>query len=521
MPPSRERLLRKGDYVFGSFLKPEQVDGYINAVNPGDRTDVLGRFPFSAASVDDAVSCAEIGARAWRRVSLADRTSAVRRFRDHLAHHQEPMARLLTRENGKPLWEARQEVASAVRAVDLFLDEGASVLGPRALDDVSARSDVLPRGVVGVVNPYNLPVLLGATTTAAAVLAGNAVVVKPSKFTPGVGQLLAELWDRCKLPRGVVNLVQGSGSVVGNRLVSHAGLDALLFAGSFESAREVRRATAARPELPAIYQCGGKGVAMVLDDADLERAVYEVLVGACLTSGQRHNSTARVLVTDRLYDVFASELVRRAQRLRVGYGFDDGTFMGPLISENLRARFRKYCKALASKGHEALLEGDAAEVDGYRGNYVRPGVYRVDWRNGSPFLNDEPPGPIVLLYRVRDWEEAVSLHNQAVYRLAASVFTRVDNPALPEIRDRLKTGALNVNRATIGASLRMPSSALGRASNGLPAGMDLLRVVTYPRASLVETRPFDPRQLVPGVAWEDEATEDDGDLDGALELAVD
>lgn len=519
MRPHRERLLRKGDYVFGSFLKPEKVDGYINAVNPGDRGDLLGRFPFSTASVDDAVSCAETGARSWRRVGLNDRAIAVRRYRDQLVAQQEPLASLLTRENGKPLWEARQEVASAIRAVELFLDEGVNQLAPRSHEDVQARADSVPRGVVGVVSPYNLPVLLGVTTSVAAILAGNAVVMKPSKFTPGVGQLLAELWDRCKLPRGTFNLVQGSGSVVGQRLVGNPRLDALLFAGSFESAREVRRATLDRPELPVLYQCGGKGIALVLEDAELDRTVYEVLIGACLGTGQRHNSTARVLVHERRFDAVAEELTRRAQRLTIGYGFSPETFMGPLISDNLRTRFRKYNKALLAKGHTALLEGDSADVQGFRGNYVRPGVFAVDWQKGTPFLNDEPPGPMILLYKVRDWEEAVDLHNQAVYRLAASVFTRPDNPALPELRDRLRTGVLNLNRGTIGASLRLPSSALGRSSNGLSGGLDMLRVVTYSRASLTESRPFDPTNLVPGVNWG--VGEDDDNLDGVLELAVD
>jgi hypothetical protein len=129
-------------------------------------------------------------------------------------------------------------------------------------------------------------------------------------------------------------------------------------------------------------------------------------------------------------------------------------FMGPLISENFRTRFRKYCRAVTSKGHTALLEGDTHEVQGYRGNYAKPGIYKVDWQNGSPFLNDEPPGPIALLYVVKNWEEAVSLHNQANYRMTASIFTRPQNPVLPELRDALRTGSVNVNRGTIGQSLR-------------------------------------------------------------------
>ena len=516
--PYRDRLLRRGDYVHGSFVKPEQVDGYINAVNPGDRGDVIGRFPFSTPNLEDAIGFAQLGALAWRRYPLMERAAAVRRFREQLVNAQESLSRLITRENGKPLWEARQEVASTIRAIDLYLDDGLGLIAPRLIEDIAARTDYLPRGVVGIVAPYNLPALLGASMAAAAILGGNSVVMKPSKFTPGTGQALAELWDKCKLPRGVYNMVQGSGGVIGQRLVAHPALDAMLFAGSYESAREVRRATADRPELPALYQCGGKGIAIVLDDAEIDRAVYEVIVGACLTCGQRHNSTARVLVTRGVHDRFVAELVRRLRRLTVGWGLDADTFMGPLISENFRTRFRRYGRALTQAGHTALMEADSVDVPGWRGNYVRPGVYAMDWKRRDPAMSDEPPGPLIMVYRVDDWEEAVELHNRAAFRLCASLFTRPDNPALPEMKDTLRTGSLNLNRGTIGTSLRLPSMGLGRSSNGVAAGMELMRIVTYPRSSLVETRAFDPANLVPGVNWELE--DSDVDVTGSLELAV-
>ncbi len=523
---SRDRLLRKGDYILGSFLKPEHVDGYINAVNPGDRSDLLGRFPFSARSVDDALEAATIGAMRWRRLGLMDRAAAVRRFRDQLQTHSETLARLVTRENGKPLWEARQEVAAAIRTIDLYLDDGLGLIAPRVLDEIGARTDHLPRGVVGLVCPYNLPVQLAVATSVAAVLCGNAVVLKPSKFTPAIGQAIAELWDRCKLPRGVFNLVQGSGSVVGTRLVSHPGLDALVFVGGYESAREVRRATVDRPELPALFLTGGKGIALVLDDAEIDRAVYEILVGACLTSGQRHNSTARVIITDKAWVSVVPELVRRASRLQIGYGLSPDTFMGPVISENFRSRYKKYGRAILQKGHRALVEADSVDVSGIRGNYVKPAIYEMDWRSGNGFLNEEPPGPTMLLYRVSDWQEAVHLHNQALYRLCASVFTKLDNPHLGEIKEGLRTGALNINRSTIGTSLRLPSVGLGRSGNGVVGGMEMLRVLTYPRAGITDSRPFDASHLVPGVGWSDAAHpaeptthDEDGDLGGALELS--
>lgn len=504
MPQARDLLLRKGDYIYGSFLKPERVDGYINSVNPGDRDDVLGRFPFSESNVDEAVSYAMAGGRLWRRISLNDRAAALRRFREGLARHQERLARLMTRETGRPLWETRQEVLATMRAVDLFLDDGIASLAPRVFEDIGARSDRVARGVVGILTPYTFPLLLPAMQIVAALLSGNAVVFKPSKYVPGSSQAIAEILDGCRLARGVFNLVQGPGSVVGHRLVANTGLDAILFSGSYATAQSIRNTTNGRPELPMQLHCGGKGMAIVLDDAEIERSVYEIVVGAYLSSGQRHTSTARVFVTSKVHDAFVDALVRRTSALRMGPGLEPDVFMGPVISENQRSRYRRFARALTTAGHQALLEARAESPGGRKGFYARPAIYRVAWENGHSFLDEEPPGPILLLYPVADWEEAVSLHNQAAFRGATSVFTALDNPLLHELRERLRTGTLNINRGTIGSSLRISGVGLGRAANGVPGGLDMLNVLTSPRAQMVESRPFENVVYLPGTGWDDD-----------------
>ncbi len=504
MNESTGRLLRKGDYIFGSYVKPEAVDGYINGMNPGDRADVLGRFPFAESSVEASVGYAGIGYRVWRHTSINDRASAVHRFNEQLHEHQEDLARLITREIGKPLWEARQEVLATIRAVDLLLDEGVNRIAPRVVDELGARSDRMPRGVVAVFCPYNFPLLVAASHTASAVLSGNATIVKPSKFTPGVGQAHMDLWDRCKLPRGTVNMVQGPGSVVGHRLATHPDVDVVLFTGSLETARSLSRLMQNRPELPVMMQCGGKGTALVLDDAEIDRAVYEVMVGSFLTAGQRHNSTGRVIVDDAVYDRFTETLVQQTRNLQVGYGFEPGVFMGPLISENLRTRFRRFSRSLVDMGHTMLLESEPPAGTG-RGFYVRPSIVGMNWTDANPVLESEPPGPTLLVYRASDWSEAVALHNQVEARISTSVFVDPDNPDLPDIRERLRTGALNINRGTIGASLRLPAVGLGTSSNGVIGGLGVLDLLTHPRSQLTETRAFDGMPKLPGIRWEVQA----------------
>ncbi len=511
------RLLRKGDYVYGSFMKPEAVDGYINGVNPGDRGDVLGRFPFSEINIDEAVEYARVGFRSWRRMSINERAGAVHRFRDHVARHQEETALMITRETGKPLWEARQELLATIRVLDLMLDDGVHALAPRVIDEIGARSDWVPRGVVGIFTPFNFPFLVAASHTAASVLAGNAAVVKPSKFTPGIGQQHIELWDRCGLPRGVVNMVQGPGSVVGQRLATHPAVDVMLFTGSYDTSKVIQKLTMDRPELPIFMQCGGKGTAIVLDSAAVDRAIYEVMIGAFLTAGQRHNSTGRVIVTEGVYDAFVSGLVEHTSRLKVGYGFEPDVFMGPVISENLRTRYRRFSRTLVSKGHQPLMETSYPRID-KRGFYARPSIYEVDWENGHPFVDREPPGPMLLVYRVDSWEQAAALHNQMEARISTSVFLEPEEHLLRELRDRLRTGALNINRGTIGASLRLPSVGLGRSSNGLQGGLQLLQFLAHPRSQLTEVRAFKDMPLLPGTNWDATtkvAPEMIGDLPGA------
>lgn len=489
------RLVRRGDYIWGSFVRPSRVDGYIVGVNPGDRADVLGRFSFSSTSVDDAVGAARDAVGEWSRTTVADRAKAVLRYAELLEESAEDLSILITRETGKPMWEAREEVSSAVRVARLLASDGPRWLRPKVLREGAAWSDLLPHGTVGIITPYTFPLLIPTLHVMAALLAANSVVFKPSKFTPAVGQAVAERIDRCKLPRGVFNMVQGSGAAVGQRVATHPGIDALLFAGSFETAMQIRRATFERPELPTLYQCGGKGAAIVLEDADLDRAIYDLAVSAYATAGQRHNSTARIFIVRRLFDQFCERMAARASDMSIGYGFDEGVFIGPLISDAHRTRYRRHGKTLVAEGHTPILEASNAAIDGRRGYYVRPALY---WVSGGSRLDDEPVGPTVQVYCVEDWEEAVDLHNRMAFRLSSSVFTRAEGDALKELVSRLATGCLNVNRGTIGSSLRLPAVGQGRSANGIPADIDLLRFLATPRATLVDRRPFDASRWVPG-----------------------
>ncbi len=300
-------------------------------------------------------------------------------------------------------------------------------------------------------------------------------------------------------------MVQGSGAGVGKRLATHSDIDALVVTGGFATAMEIRRAVFDRPDLPVIYESGGKGIALVLDGCDLDRAVYEVMTGAFMGSGQRHDSTGRVIVERGTSEAFLERLVEQCRRLKVGYGFDEDVFMGPVISENARSRYRRYLRALEQKGHQTLLEGQSLTDLDHRGFYVSPAIVKVDWRAGSAFLNEETPGPLLLVYEAEDIGEVLALHNQAYYRLSTSIFPAPDDD-ISQIAARLRTGRLLVNRSTTTRALTLPASALGRCGNGVPSGPGLVHALTYARAQMVETRPFDSTYTLPGVHWSDAPT---------------
>lgn len=491
---TESRLLRRGDYIWGSFVRPPAVDGYIVAVNPGDRTDVMGRFAFALTSVDDAVGAAREGLAAWQAVPLDDRADVVRRFGELVEESAEALAMLITRETGKPLWEARAEAAATARAARMVARDGAAALEPDVLKDDTAWSVRRPLGVIGIITPFTYPLLVPALQTLSALLAGNCVVFKPSKFTPGTGQALASLLDGCRLPRGAFNMTQGSGASVGARLASHPGIDGLLFTGSHTTATKVRRALAERPELPVWFQCGGKSAALVLADADVELAAFELCVSAFATAGQRHDAAARIYVAREIFDVFCERLVSRTANLRAGYGYDPGVFLGPMISDAHRKRFRNYLHDLSARGHTPVVEGGTVEVEGHRGYYVQPAVHWVT-RDGA--LDDEPPGPVVQVYCVQDVDQAVELHERQAFRVSTAVFTADDTQA-ERVASRLSTGAVYVNRGTSTLSLKLPAVGRGRASNGVPGAAELVRALSLPQALLFDRRPFDTTRFVPG-----------------------
>jgi succinylglutamic semialdehyde dehydrogenase len=505
------RFVRKGNYLHGSFIKQPEVDGYINSLNPGDLRDPIGKFPFSEASADIAVGCAREAFPGWHRSSLETRMLCLHRYRDQLAQSIEQITTYLTRETGKPGWESYAEVRATIKRIDVTLEDGLPLLEGWRLTELEGGCEFHPRGVVVVLGPYNLPLLSPNIHIISALLTGNVVVFKPSKYTPAVGQLIAEMIDRARFPRGVFNLVQGSGKVVGSRLAVHPEVDAVHLDGSLETAFELKKLTLEQPWKRLVLNTCGRGTAMVLDDADLDKAAYEIVVGAFLTTGQRRSSTTRIIATRAVADRLAARLTRLIEGLSVGHGFDEDVFIGPLISEASRRRFLLYLQATEEEGHAVLVRGGKLDLDP-AGYYVRPALFRIDPAIPRKFLmGEEIVGPTLELHVVEDFNEAVAVHNRSRSGLVTSLFTRNDEH-MREARYVLRTGALNFNRSTVSISARLPLEGQLGSSNGITMGLFAVRSCTYPLSYLEDDKPFDRSAIMPGIHWPELDDEDEEEV---------
>ena len=351
-----------------------------------------------------------------------------------------------------------------------------------------------PRGVLAVYGPFNFPSHLPIGHIAPALATGNTVVFKPSELAPAVGAWLAELWREAGLPPGALELVQG-GPATGRALAVHPDLDGILFTGSYAMGRALREATFDQPGKLLALEQGGSNPIVVCADADLDLAVAESALSVAATTGQRCSCARRFFVERAVFEPFAEKLARVLAGLRVGPPLEPGVFMGPLVSLAAHARF----EALRAKAGEAGGERILAADPGLPPPYTGAGLVRfASTRQTHPYQREENFGPEAALYPVGDLDEAIAAANDSDYGLAASVFSR-DRRSYERCVARVRTGVLNWNRGTIGASGRLPFGGGGRSGNDRPAGVSAALYCTVPQAHMESEAGFDPKSLPPGM----------------------
>lgn len=489
------------DFLGGRFVTPAAPDGVLELRSPADLSDVVGRHPWALAHVDEAVADARAAFPAWRKLGQSARADALRRYQSALKAHADELARCIAREIGKPLWEAKTEVSAMVSKVDVSLGEGAAYVKDVSIDDLPGAIVHRPHGVAVVIGPFNFPGHLPNGQLVPALLMGNTVVFKPSDKGAGTAVLMARCFEAAGLPAGVFSLVQG-GVATAEKLVTHPGIDAILFTGSAPVGQRIVAANAHRPGLLVALELGGKNASLVLDDCDLERTVRELAFSGFATAGQRCTATSRVIVTKGVASRLVERLATAARSVKVGHVFDDGVFMGPVISEATRQRLLAAQTHAVQAGFEAVAPGGVVELAGREGFYVRPAVHvaKAGVTRLEGYTDTELFAPDLAVVTVDSLEQAVDVANDTQFGLSAAVFTQ-SKVAFERCVDEVRVGVLHWNRSSAGASGRLPFGGIRASGNHRPAGVLMGQACTYPLAVLLPQKGDSPLPSWPGISF--------------------
>ena len=460
-----------GDYIHGQFVKGEGQA--FSSYNPAKQdVEVFTTYEHSD-SVDKAVHAARSALKSWRKMSMDARIEALRSVAALVPEHQSRIAEAISLEMGKSYSEAMTEAGSIKSKIEGVIAQISQTL-PQKPAGAPGEQRFHPLGVVAVIGPFNFPIHLLNTHIIPALLTGNTVVVKPSEVTPLCGQRYAELFHAARFPAGVLNLVQGRGTT-GATLSAHPKVNGVIFTGSYETGRKIRRATFDQAHKKVCLELGGKNPAVVLDDADLEQATQEILLGALLTSGQRCTATSRVIATEGIASALKHKLVEAFKRIRPLDPFDQQCFMGPLANQAAKERFLSLLDEAKSQGAEPWVESEG--IPG--GAFVTPSIYGVT--GNEAYLEHELFGPHISFQVVKDDHEAIAVAAENSYGLSASLFTQREE-MFETFYDEVAVGVLNWNRSTNGASGLLPFGGVGKSGNWHPAGSEGPRLSTYPVA---------------------------------------
>lgn len=460
----------------------------LEVVSPSTGTRVAAGGTASAAQVRAAIDAAEGAFRAFSRASLYDRAALCHGIAAALRRRLDPMAADLALEQGKPLAEARVEVSVAAEMFEAAAEDAKRLTGEiLPSSDPTRRIFVTrePVGVVAVITPWNFPVTIPSEYLSACVATGNTTVWKPASFTPVSAHHLVECFVEAGVPDGVLNLVLGSGSAVGEVLATHPAVTAVGLTGSSASGEAVARLAGTRRLL---LELGGNGPAILAEDADLARAIPRLAVGCFANAGQICDSTERILVHESVADAVLDGLLEEASRITLGASLDDGTTMGPLNNEDTAAKVDRHL-ADARAGGARVVRGGGRASGRPTVLYYEPTVV-AGVRPGMLLNREETFGPVAPILTFRTDEEAVALANDTDLGLVAGVFTR-DIARADYYARELRAGIVNVNETPTYWQPHTPFGGFAgtRSGVGRLGGKYTLMELTQTKSVVVDVSP--------------------------------
>ncbi|OGS50928.1 MAG: aldehyde dehydrogenase [Euryarchaeota archaeon RBG_16_68_12] len=444
-----------GFYVGGRWVNPKDRSRF-ETVNPASG-EALATFPLGTK--DDVNAAARAAGSAfdkWRKTPAPRRGELLLEAARIFRRRKEELGRLVTTEMGKVIAEGRGDVQEVIDFYEYAAGEGRRMFGetvPSELPNRMCMTIRLPVGPVGLITPWNFPMAIPGWKSGAALIAGCPIVLKPSSLTPLCGAKFVEILVEAGFPPGVVNMLTGTGSIVGDGIVAHPDIRAVSFTGGVDTGKHVYEA-AAKKMIKVGLELGGKNAILAMEDADLDLLMDGVMFGAFGTAGQRCTATSRLIVHERIYDQVVDELVRRAEKLRIGNPIDEKTEMGPVASADQEKKVLEYIAIGKKEGDDLLTGGEKLRGGAYdKGFFIQPTVFAVE--RTRRLAQEEIFGPVLSVLKAKDYEDAVAIANAVRYGLSSSIYTNDLRLAFRAMHD-LEAGITYVNAPTIGAEVQLP-----------------------------------------------------------------
>ncbi|MFH0801569.1 MAG: aldehyde dehydrogenase family protein [bacterium] len=444
-----------GSFINGKWFMPSSKKR-IHNVNPASLDEVVADFP--AASSEDAlraIEAAEAAYSGWSSVPAPERGRYIARAATIARQRLDEIARMITLEEGKILPEAKGETLKGINVLEFFAGEGFRIQGstfPSEVPNTTAYTIRQPLGPVGVISPWNFPWAIPCWKIAPALVAGNTVVFKPASLTPLTAAILIEILDEAGLPPGVCNMVVGSGSDVGNTIVKHPGIKAISFTGSNEVGVALY-VEASRRLAKVTCEMGGKNPLVVLDDADIDKAVKAIIGSAFGSTGQRCTATSRLIVQPSVKKTLLDILVDKAESMKVGNGMMPDIEMGPAVDRSQLETDLGYCEIAKSEGAK-LLVGGCLDTSAGNGHFIRPTIFDCVTPDMRLF-QEEVFGPVLAVTEAKDFDEALRLANNSRYGLTSAIFTN-DFVFSQRFINEIHSGMTHINEPTIGGEAQLP-----------------------------------------------------------------
>lgn len=451
------------NYINGEWIT-SRTGEVKESKNPANKDEVVGSYQMSSEEdFDQAATSARNAQKGWKTLTGNVRGDYLLRAAAILETRIDEVATAMTKEMGKTFPEAKGETARGVAILRYYAGEGMRAVGdviPSTDSEALMFTTRVPVGVVGVVTPWNFPVAIPLWKMAPALIYGNTVVIKPASETSITCAKVIDCFHEAGIPEGVINMVTGSGAKIGNYMVNHPEIDAITFTGSNQVGKELAHSAVNRG-IKYQLEMGGKNPVIVTNDADLDLAVEATISGGLKSTGQKCTATSRVIVQKDVYEEFKEKLVKAVSEIKVGDGFEDGSWMGPCASEGQLKTVLSYIEKGKQEGADLLVGGDRVLED--KGYYVEPAVFD----NVTPSMviaREEIFGPVLALMKVDTVQEALEMANDSEYGLSASIFTTKISNMLQFINE-MDAGLVRINAESAGVELQAPFGGMKQSSS--------------------------------------------------------